>query len=74
MCELGSFRIFGVAGKPARRQRYGELGSFRVIEVAVGVNWVRFAEIWGGGTVGMLKLGSFRFFWVAGDPRLKDRG
>ncbi len=29
-----------------------------------GVNWVRFAEIVGGGTLGMLELGSFRFFGV----------
>ena len=37
-------------GKPAGRQRYPD--------------WVRFVEIGGGGTLGVLRLGSFRVFGV----------
>ena len=42
-----------------------KLGSFRIFGVpdgGRGANWVRFAEIGGGGTLGVRELGLFRVF------------
>ncbi len=75
---MGSFRIIGASRRagtvPVRR-----LGSFRIIgswaefldsrlrgNDSLGGNWVRFAEIGGGWTLGMRELGSFCIFWVGG--------
>ena len=48
-----------------------ELGSFREKQLLAfgdwlfaGVNWVRFAEIGGGGTLWVPGLGSFCVFWL----------
>ena len=45
------FAFLGM-GKPAGRQRYPD--------------WVRFVEIGGGGTLGVLRLGSFRIIQAIG--------
>ncbi len=57
----------GVRGR--RREGQGtKLGLFRIF-FAVGpggrgADWVRFAEIGGGGTLGVRELGLFRVFWL----------
>ncbi len=44
--KLGSFRVFGSSNGPRRVK----LGSFRIFWYS---DWVRFAQMWGGGTPGI---------------------
>ena len=59
---LGSFRIFWVVGW----WTWGKIGfvlhNRGAADGGDGANWVRFAEFGGVGTLGMLRLGSFRIF------------
>ncbi len=76
MRRLGSFRIIG-GGKAGERATVRGIGfvsrnwllAFGCWLLA-GWNWVRFAEIGGGGTLGMRELGSFCAFGVASGMKL----